>query len=77
MYVRVHVYPGMKKEKVTVTRPNDYEIVIKAPAERNAANTRVREIIAETYKVPLAAVRIVSGHHSSRKILEVTTNESK
>jgi uncharacterized protein YggU (UPF0235/DUF167 family) len=67
----------MKKDTVTQVALHEYEIVTKAPAERNAANTRVREIIAERYMVTMSAVRIVSGHHSPRKILDVTMIESK
>jgi uncharacterized protein YggU (UPF0235/DUF167 family) len=77
MYVKVHVYPGMKKEKITETTINTYELILKAPAERNAANVRVREIIADIYCVPITAVRIITGHHSPSKILDVTRDISK
>jgi len=76
MYVKVHVYPGMKKEQIKEISLDRYELIIKAPAERNAANIRVKEIVAELYKVSPAAVRIVTGHHSPSKILEVITKES-
>ncbi len=71
MYVRVHVYAGMKKEQVTKIKDDTYEIVTKMPAERNLANERVREIIAGEYKVPEKAVRITHGHHHPNKLLEV------
>ena len=77
MYVKVHVYPGMKKEKVTKTGEHQFELVVRAPAERNAANIRVREVIADIYQIPMAAVRIVSGHHSPSKMLEVTSQDDK
>ncbi|HEY0964761.1 MAG TPA: DUF167 domain-containing protein [Candidatus Paceibacterota bacterium] len=71
MYVKVHVYPGMKKERVTETAKDHYELVVKEPAERNAANGRVRELIAELYGVPVGKVRIVTGHRSPSKLLEI------
>ncbi len=71
MYVKVRVYPGMKKEKVTKLGVNHFEIITKAPAEQNAANHRVREIIADAYGVTTKQVRLVSGHHHPSKILEV------
>lgn len=71
MYVKVHVYPGMKKERVTKKGEHSFEIVTKAPAERNAANHRIRELIAELYNVDEGRVRLVSGHRSPSKILEV------
>ena len=71
MYITVHVYAGMKKEAIKKSSDTTYEIITKAPAERNCANKRVREIIAETYGITTQQVRIVSGHHNQRKMLEV------
>ena len=71
MYVRVHVYPGMKKEKVTLLDEHTFEMVLKVPAERNLANHRVRELLAEWYNVPGGQIRIVTGHHSPRKVVDV------
>lgn len=71
MYVKVHVYAGMKKEQRIEIEKDTYEIITKAPALQNAANIRVRELIAEAYEVPIKEVRIVTGHHHPSKILEV------
>jgi uncharacterized protein YggU (UPF0235/DUF167 family) len=71
MYVKVRVYPGMKKEKLTRLDVHHFEIVTKAPAEQNAANKRVKELIAHEYRVTEKQVRLVTGHHSPSKILEV------
>lgn len=75
MYVRVEVYPGAKKEKVSEVGENRLEIWVKAPAERNLANQRVKEILADKYQKRVAEVRIVSGHHSSRKIFSIDDEE--
>lgn len=71
MYIRVEVYPGTKKERVSEVGENRLEIWVKAPAERNLANQRAREILADKYQKSLAKVRIVSGHHSPRKIFSI------
>jgi uncharacterized protein YggU (UPF0235/DUF167 family) len=71
MYVKVRVYAGMKKEKVTKLETNHFEIITKAPAAQNAANHRVLEIIADIYGVTTKQVHLVSGHHHPSKILEV------
>lgn len=71
MYVRVVVYPGVKKEVVVQTGDNRYEIRVKEPAERNLANSRVIEIIAGIYEVNSKMIRVLSGHHTSRKILSL------
>ena len=75
MYIRVHVTPGAKKETITQKsntegRP-EYTITIREQAERNLANTRVRELIARECKAPIGKVRIISGHRSPTKIISV------
>jgi uncharacterized protein YggU (UPF0235/DUF167 family) len=75
MYVKVHVYAGMKKESVAKVKDDTFEIVTKVPAERNLANQKVREVIAEQYGVSVKTVRIVNGHHNPSKLLEVIKSE--
>ncbi len=76
MYVRIEVYPGAKRELVKQIGEDRFEILLKEPAERNLANQRARALIAEIYKVNLKQVRIISGHHSSRKIFSVADSLS-
>lgn len=71
MYVKVKVFAGVSKESVLLLGDNRYEIKIKEKAERNMANKRVVEIIAELYKVPVKKVKIFSGHHSPSKLLSI------
>lgn len=61
----------MKRERVTEVAPHQFELIVRAPAERNAANDRVRELIALQYQLPVTAVRIVTGHRSPSKMLEI------
>lgn len=75
MYVRVAVYPNAKKEEVLSKGEHRYEIRVKEPAERNLANARITELLAEQYDVNPKLVRIISGHHSSRKIYSVPDDE--
>lgn len=77
MYVKVRVYPGMKKESIREGEANSFEIITKAPAERNQANLRVKELIAMHYEVPVSAVRLVTGHHNPSKILEVINTDKQ
>ena len=44
---------------------------VRVTAERNQANLRVRELVAAQEGVPLAAVRIIKGHRSFSKLLQV------
>lgn len=71
MYLRVHVKAGSKKELVTKKGADEFLIAVKEPAERNLANRRVCELIAEQFALSPKAVRIISGHHSPTKILDL------
>jgi len=76
MYIKVKVVASAKKEKIDKNRQDIYMISVKEPAERNLANTRVREIIASVFNVGTKAVRIVSGHQSPSKILSVIVSKN-
>lgn len=71
MYVRVRVFAGSKKEKFEGESNDHFVAHVKEKAERNMANRRVVELVAEHFGVEPGKVRIVSGHHSPGKILDV------
>jgi uncharacterized protein YggU (UPF0235/DUF167 family) len=71
MYIRVRATPNAKKEKIERTNKNEFDIAVKEPAERNMANTRIREIVANECRVSVKNVRIVTGHRSHTKMLSV------
>ncbi|HET9641723.1 MAG TPA: DUF167 domain-containing protein [Candidatus Paceibacterota bacterium] len=69
-YVKVFVTPGAKKETVE-QKGETLAISVREPAERNLANVRVRELVAAHLGVPLAKVRILTGHRSRGKMISV------
>ena len=71
MYIKVKVIAGSKKEKITKKSPDRFEIWVKEPAERNLANTRVLQIIADIFEINVKSIRIISGHQSPSKILSI------
>ena len=71
MYIHVKVKAGMKKESLTQTSKDHFEVCVRERAERNMANARVLELVAEYFKVSKNKVRIVNGHHSPSKLLVV------
>jgi uncharacterized protein YggU (UPF0235/DUF167 family) len=71
MYVRVSVLPGAKREYCKEVGEARYEIAVKAPAERNLANIRVREILAEKLQISGRQLRLIAGHQSQRKIYSI------
>jgi len=71
MHVRVHIYVDNRKEVIKEIGENNFEIKLKVPAEHNLANNRMREILARWYNTEVGKVRIITGHHSPRKVVDV------
>ena len=71
MLIRVRVTPGARREVVREREPGVLEISVREPAAGNAANTRVRELVSLYCKVPLKAVRLMTGARSPSKKFSV------
>lgn len=71
MYVRVHVKPNSRKERIRKEDETTWYIDIKEPPEQNLANRRIQEILALQYGVSITQIHIVTGHRSSSKIYTV------
>lgn len=69
MYIKVKAVPGAREEKVEKIKDDEFRIWVKVPAENNAANTRILEIVRGMH--PNKPVRIISGHHSPSKIFSI------
>jgi uncharacterized protein (TIGR00251 family) len=69
MYIKIKVVPDAKVEKVEQVKDDEYRIWVKVPAENNAANKRVLEILHARFRE--VSLRIVSGHHSPSKIISI------
>lgn len=69
MYLKIKVIPEAKEEKIEQIKDDEYRMWVKVPAENNAANNRILELIRIMH--PNTSVRIVSGHHSPSKILSI------
>ena len=70
MFIKVFVTPGARKERVD-KKDETLLIAVKEPAAGNAANKRVRELVAQELHKPLSAVRILTGHRSRAKMISV------
>ena len=71
MYIHIKVTAGARKESFKKKSEDHFEISVKEKAERNMANTRVLELVAKYFKVPLKKVRIVNGHRHPSKLIVV------
>lgn len=73
MRVGVKVVSGAKKEAVEEVNGTWLKVSVKEKPKHGAANARVIKLVAKHLKVPVKVVRIVRGHRTPSKILEVAT----
>jgi uncharacterized protein (TIGR00251 family) len=67
----VRVQPRASKDEIAGVMGGMLKVRLRAPALEGRANDALCEFLAELLKTPKAAVRILSGHHSRRKRVEV------
>jgi uncharacterized protein (TIGR00251 family) len=67
----VRVQPRASKNEVAGVMDGALKVRLQAPALEDRANEALCEYLAEILKTPKAAVRILSGHHSRSKRVEV------
>jgi uncharacterized protein (TIGR00251 family) len=66
------VVPGSKSAGVVGRHGEAWKLRVTAPPERGRANDAAVQLLAETLRVPPGDVRLVSGHGSRDKIVEVS-----
>jgi hypothetical protein len=71
MQVSVRVKTGVKKERVEEQKSGRLGVFVKTAPKQGAANARVVELVAKHFGVAQKKVRIIRGHKSPSKILEV------
>jgi hypothetical protein len=67
----VTVKPLAKKESVTQQSDFDLVVSVHAPARDGKANARLVELLADHFHTAKAHVRIVRGHSSRKKLIEI------
>jgi uncharacterized protein len=67
----VRVQPRASKDKIAGVTEGALKVRLRAPALEDRANEALCEYLAELLKTPKSAVRILSGHHSRNKRVEV------
>src|SRR6266550_5046041 len=67
----VRVQPRASKDEIAGVMSGALKVRLRAPALEDRANEALCEFLAELLKTPKAAVRILSGHHSRSKRVEV------
>jgi uncharacterized protein (TIGR00251 family) len=72
MRLSVKVVPKSSRNAAVGWVGETLKICVTAPPEKGKANAAVEAVLAEFFDLPKKRVRIVSGHTSMRKIVEIT-----
>ena len=75
MYIRVNLTPKAKKEKVERVNATTFNISVKEPAQRNQANRRLCQLVGNELGFLPREVKIISGHHSRKKLISIPDEE--
>ena len=77
MKISVFVKPNSKKGDLIQATDDGITVFLRAKAVDNAANNSLVALLvallAKNYSVPKTCIRIISGHNSRHKIVEILT----
>lgn len=71
MILAVRVQPRASKTEISGTMDGALKVRLQAPALEDHANEALCEFLAHLLKTPKSAVRILSGHRSRSKRVEI------
>lgn len=71
MLLHIKVKAGSKKDSVLKKSETSYVVSVKEEARENMANKKMLALMAETLSVPVSIIRLITGHHTPSKIIEV------
>ncbi len=71
MKIIVRVTPDSRREHFEKTGDVEFKASVKESAERNQANMRVQELVAEHFNLPVTTIRFLTGMRSKKKVFEV------
>jgi hypothetical protein len=72
MKLRIKVVPGASRDGIAGWLGDTLKVRVRAPAERGKANAAVERIVAEALGIAPGQARIVAGHASARKVVEIS-----
>lgn len=71
MKIFVVTKPASKKDEVIQLDATHFKISVKAPPQDGKANSAVEKILAEFLGLAPSCVKVVKGHTSKNKIIEI------
>ena len=71
MLIKIKAYPCSKEEKIIQKSNDSFDVFVREEAERNMANKRIIELIAEYFNVPQHKAKMIKGFKESSKIFDI------
>lgn len=71
MLIKVKVNVLSKEDKVIKKSEDSFEVFVKVDAQRNMANKKIIELLAEYFNLPQHRVRMIKGFKESNKIFNI------
>jgi hypothetical protein len=71
MKIFIKVKPAARKDEVEKVDDNNFKVSVKEPPVEGKANRAVVRALADYFGVPQACVRVLAGHASKSKIIEI------
>ena len=69
--VEIKVVPRSGKQQIKLNKADQLVCYLKSPPERGLANKELIKLVAKALKIPQAAVSIVAGQASRKKLLKM------
>lgn len=71
MLIKVKVFPEAKVDEIIKKAEDSYVVKVKEKAEGGKANLKVKEILADYFKVAAGKVRLLKGGKKPNKIFQI------
>lgn len=71
MKIKLKVKPNSREQKVEVLPDGSFKIQVKSIADKGKANEEIVKILAKYFDVSRANIRIILGHGSPNKLVEI------
>ena len=71
MLIHIKIEPESKVDSVTEKNKTSFIVKVREEAKDNKANNKMLFLLAKYFKIEKNKLRIITGHHSPSKILEI------
>lgn len=71
MLIKVKVTPESKKDEIVKRSEDSYLVKVKEKAEGGMANMKVKQILAEYFKITGEKIKLIKGGKRPNKIFEI------